>query len=164
MSEASHLSEALLSLYASEDHGWFTPITVSTDGLSAAQASRVPAPRFNSVWSTLNHVRFWQEYGYLRVQGQEVDRTSLGSDDGWPSAVDPASEEAWQTDRERALRANTRLAQLVAAYNDDQLSEPYAEGRPARYQIIHGIIAHNCYHACEIISIRHMLGHWLART
>lgn len=164
MSEAAHLSEALLSLYTSEDHGWFTPITVSTDGLKASQAARVPAPRFNSVWSTLNHVRFWQEYGYLRVQGQEADRVALGSDDGWPPPPEPTSEDAWKADRERALQANARLAKLVATYNNGQLEEPYAEGRPARYQLIHGIIAHNCYHACEIISIRHMLGLWLART
>jgi hypothetical protein len=28
----------------------------------------------------------------------------------------------------------------------------------------HGLIAHNGYHTCEIISIRHMLGLWLERT
>jgi hypothetical protein len=164
MSEASHLSEAMLSLYTSDDHGWFTPITVSIDGLSAGEAARVPAPRFNSVWSTLNHVRFWQEYGILRLQGQQVDREALGSDEGWPTVPEPATEGAWEADRQRALQANAELAQLVATYTDEQLQEPYAEGRPPRYQIIHGIIAHNCYHSSEIISIRHMLGLWLART
>ncbi len=164
MSEASHLADAIVGLYSTEDHGWFTPITVSTAGLRFDQAARVPAPKFNSVWGTLNHVRFWQEYTCLRLQGQAVDRVVLGADDGWPPLPNPTDEGAWESDRRRALEATQKLSALVGAFSDAELEVPYAEGRPARYQIIHGIIAHNCYHACEIISIRHMLGFWLERT
>ncbi|HET7009484.1 MAG TPA: DinB family protein [Anaerolineales bacterium] len=164
MSEASHLSEAILSLYSAEDHGWFTPITVSTAGLEAAQAARIPGRRFNSIWGTLNHVRFWQEYGYLRLKGLAVDREALGADDGWPPTPEPAAQDAWEVDRRRAHDANRRLGSLIAGYSDSDLDESYAEGRPARYQLIHGLIAHICYHACEIVSIRHMLGLWLDRT
>ena len=164
MSEATHLADALLGLYSAPDHGWFVPITVSTAGLEPQQAARVPAPRFNSVWGTLNHVRFWQEYGFFRLQGQEVDRVALGADDGWPPPPEAPDRAAWETDLNRALESNRSLADLVAAFRDSDLGEPYASGRPARYQLIHGIIAHNSYHACEIISIRHMLGLWLERT
>jgi hypothetical protein len=164
MSEASHLADALLGLYAAADHGWFTPITVSTEGLEPEQAARVPAPRFNSVWGVVNHLRFWQEYGFLRLQGQDVDRATLGADDGWPPAPEGPDASAWEADRRRALESNRTLTDLVASFRDSDLGEPYAPGRPARYQLIHGIIAHNCYHSCEIISIRHMLGLWLERT
>jgi hypothetical protein len=164
VSEASHLADAILGLYSAEDHGWFTPITVSTAGLSFHQAARIPAPKFNSVWGTLNHIRFWQEYTHLRLQAQTVDRVALGADDGWPQLPDLANEEIWQADRRRAMEAVQKLSSLVGAFSDEELEAPYAEDRPARYQIIHGIIAHNCYHACEIISIRHMLGWWLERT
>jgi hypothetical protein len=140
------------------------PITVSSAGLEPAQAARVPAPRFNSVWGVLNHVRFWQEYGFLRLQGQEVDRLALGADDGWPPPPEAPEAAAWEADCQRALEANRALTDLVASYREGDLDTPYAPGRPARYQLIHGIIAHNSYHSCEIISIRHMLGLWLAQT
>ncbi|HSB88827.1 MAG TPA: DinB family protein [Anaerolineales bacterium] len=164
MSEASHLADALSGLYSAPDHGWFVPITVSTAGLSAEQASRVPGPRFNSVWGVLNHVRFWQEYALLRLQGQEADRTALGADDGWPPPPSTPGDDSWEADCQRALVSNRSLTDLVGSFRESDLGEPYAPGRPARYQLIHGIIAHNCYHACEIISIRHMLGLWLERT
>ena len=164
MSEASHLADAMLGLYTAEDHGWFAPISVSTAGLQAEQAAQIPAPRFNSVWGVLNHVRFWQEYGYLRLLGQDVDRAALGADDGWPPPTEHPLEGAWEANRQQSMEANRKLAELIASFGDLELGQPYAEGRPARYQLIHGIIAHNCYHSCEIISIRHMLGYWLERT
>jgi hypothetical protein len=78
--------------------------------------------------------------------------------------TDLASEDIWQADRRRALEAAQKLSTLVATFSDEELEAPCAEARPARYQIIHGIIAHNCHDACEIIGIRHMLGFWLDRT
>jgi hypothetical protein len=60
MSEAQHLADALEGLFANPEHGWFTPCSVAVTGLTAAQAASVPAPRFNSVWAVVNHVRFWQ--------------------------------------------------------------------------------------------------------
>ena len=44
---------------------------------------------------------------------------------------------------------------------DAHLTLPYREGGPYRVQVLHGLMGHNCYHANEIISIRHMLGLWL---
>jgi hypothetical protein len=164
MCEAEHLADALRGLFSNPGHGWFTPFSVSTEGLSAPQASSVPAERFNSVWAVVNHVRFWQEAVRLRLQGAPVDRAALGAEDGWPPVGDGQSEEAWGAARSEALQSNEALAGYVASLDDATLAEPYQEGRALRSQIVHGIIGHNCYHACEIISIRHMLGLWLERT
>src|SRR5262249_22962392 len=57
MSEARRLAEALEAFFTSEAPGWFSPITTATDGLTAAQASKAPRARFNSVWAVVNHVR-----------------------------------------------------------------------------------------------------------
>jgi len=61
MLEAQHLADALQGLVANPEQGFFTAFTVATDGLTAAQAMAIPAPRFNSIWAVVNHVRFWQE-------------------------------------------------------------------------------------------------------
>ena len=164
MSEAEHLADALRGLFSNPGHGWFTPFCVSTEALSAAQASSVPAERFNSVWAVVNHVRFWQDSVRLRLEGAPVERATLGAEDGWPPVGDGQSEDAWVAARSAALQSNETLAGCVACLDEASLGEPYQEGRALRSQLIHGIIGHNCYHACEIISIRHMLGLWLERT
>jgi hypothetical protein len=164
MSEAEHLADALRGLFSNPRHGWFTPFSISTEGLSAVQASSVPADGFNSVWGVVNHVRFWQDSVRLHLQGATVDRSALGAEDGWPPVEDRQSEDAWGAARSAALESNEALAGCVADLNDASLGEPYHEGRALRSQLINGVIGHNCYHACEIITIRHMLGLWLART
>ena len=164
MSESQHLAEALQGLLTRPDHGWFTPFAVAVAGLTAAQAATVPAPGFNSVWGVVNHMRFWHELTIARLRGTALDPEALWAEEGWPAPGDPADEEAWQAACTRAMAANAQLAELVAGLSDDELSQPVAPGRASRYQAIHGLIAHNSYHTCEIITIRHLQGLWLERT
>jgi len=164
MAEAQHLSDALEGLFARPDHGWFTPFAVAIAGLTADQAATVPAERFNSVWAVVNHVRFWHEFVLRRLRGLAVDRRVLEAEKGWPPPDDPADEQAWQAACARVIAVNAELAKLIAGLSDEELAQPIAEGRANRYQVIQGLIAHNSYHTCEIISIRHMQGLWLERT
>jgi len=164
MSEAQHLSDALEGLFVRPDNGWFTPLTVAIAGLTAEQGATVPAPSFNSVWAVVNHVRFWQEVTLLRLRGLPADRQASGAEDGWPPPVAPADELAWQAACDRAIALNAELAGLIAGTTGEELAQPIAPGRANRYQMIHGVIAHNSYHTCEIILIRHMQGLWLERT
>ena len=89
----------------------------------------------------------------LRLQGLPVDRKALGAENGWPPPAENADELAWQAAGERVLTVNRELAARVAQLSDDELGEPIAVGRASRYQVIQGIMAHNSYHTCEIISI-----------
>lgn len=164
MTEAGNLADALNGLFSNAQHGWFTPVSVSIRTINAKQAAMTPAQKFNSVWQIVNHLRFWQDFVRLRLQGIAVDRAALGAEDGWPAIPQPISEQAWESACEQMLRANEELADLVRSLSDQDLAQPYAEGRALRSQLIHGVIGHNCYHACEIISVRHMLGFWLERT
>jgi len=166
--EAEHLSDAVRALFVSNDHGLFTSFATAVAGLTAVQAAAVPAPRFNSVWAVVNHVRFWQEVTLLQLRGQPVDRGALGAENGWPPPGERADcaddEAAWQAAVERCLEVNRELAEATAALPDEALAAPVAPGRAAPWQLVQGMIAHNAYHTCEVISIRHMLGLWLDRT
>ncbi len=164
MTQASSLSDALQGLFSNPDAGWFTPISASIQGLSSEQAAQVPAERFNSVWSVVNHVRFWQEFMLLRLQGQPPDREALGGKNGWPPVPRDHLPSDWAADQKRMLAANQNLADFINTMDDDRLNQPVATGKPSPYQVIQGVIAHNSYHTCEVISIRHMLGLWLERT
>lgn len=164
MSEAEHLSDAVRALFVLDDHGVFTSFATAVAGLTAAQAAAIPAQRFNSVWAVVNHVRFWQEVTLLQLGGRSVDREALGGENGWPPAGPPDDEAAWQAAVERCLEVNRELAEAAGALPAEALAAPLAPGRAAPWQLIQGMIAHNAYHTAEVISIRHMLGLWLART
>jgi len=161
MTQGQHLAQALESYFSRTDNGWFTPFTVAVDGLTAQQAVQVPAPRFNSVWAVVNHVRMCQEVALLWLQKLPVDRKALGAEDDWPPPASPPTGQARQAAREEAIRLNKALVDYVAALSDDDLVEPLRPGGPTRHHLIQGVLAHNSYHTNEIISIRHSLGWWV---
>lgn len=164
MSEAPFIAQALDLLFTSMVPGWFSPFASATDGLTARQAATVPAPRFNSIWAVVNHVRYWQEAALLQLQHLPVDGEALGSGDGsgWPPIGDPTDEAAWQEARRRALEANAALARQVKTLTDAELDQSVAEGEEwnTRRHLILSMIAHNSYHTCEITTIRHLQGWW----
>lgn len=161
MTESIHLALAVDSFYGSPSNGWYAPITEAVFGLTAEQAARVPAPGFNSVWGIVSHVAICTESILCRFEGTVQDRSAPGADQDWPAVPDHPTEAAWQAAKDHACEINHRFAEFVARLNDDELDTPVIPGKAERWKQITGVIAHNGYHACEIISVRHMLGLWL---
>lgn len=165
MSEGAHLGAALSRLFTHREVVAFATFAVATDGLTAAQAARVPAEGFNSIWAIVNHVWFWNEAPYRMLSGQPVTPEELGAPDwgGWAPIGDPHDEAAWQAARERAMAANTAFAAHVATLSNTDMEREIPHWGPI-HSIVNGMLAHNSYHTCEIISVRHMQGLWLERT
>ena len=158
MSEAEHLSEALITLLVRSDNGWFTPFTTVVEGLMVEQALQVPAPGMNCIWAVVNHMRFWNEVILLRLRGLPVNRKALGAENGWPRPGGPGEQRAWQMACSRTISMNAEVARLVGGLSDEDLNAPLTPGRTSRYRLIHGLIAHNAYHTAEITTIRQFLG------
>ena len=163
MTEAEHLADALTGFFGRADNGWFTSLATAVAGLTAQQAAWVPGPGFNSVWGLVDHVWFWQKFYLPLLRGLPAEQT-LRREDDWTPIADPTDEGAWQAACRRAVEVNAELAAYVAGLTDEGLAQPYAPGKARRQQVIQGIIAHNSYHTCEIISVRHMQGLWLEET
>jgi uncharacterized damage-inducible protein DinB len=164
MSESEHLADALTGLLSSAESGWFTPASLALEGISAEQAIDIPVEGFNSIASVVMHMSYWQEFLLRRLSGKMTDDLKNDPRQDWSSKFDPWNNQTWETVRERLFSTNKELAELIEKFNDEQLQSPYIEGRAKRYQVIQGIIAHNCYHTNEIITIRHLLGLWLERV
>jgi len=159
MSEAQHLADALENLLVNPDAGWFAVLPQAVGCLTAEQAATEPAKGFNSVWKVVNHIAYWQEY-FLRVLKDDTfEAKQLGED--WAPIPDPKDDIAWQEAVKRAIDINMQLSEKVEALKDADLEQPIQAGKSKRYQELMGLIAHNSYHICEIISIRHMQGLWL---
>lgn len=166
MSEAQHLADALERLLSNPASGVFAPFIRVTDGLTAAQAASVPAPRFNSIWAVVNHIWFWEESLRRLLQGEPAAPEALGAstEHGWPPAGSATEEAGWLAARTRVLTTNAELAQFIRALDDATLAQPLEAWGTARARAVLSIIAHDSYHTCEIISLRHMQGWWVDGT
>jgi hypothetical protein len=164
MSESAHLAEGLEEFLGKPDLFWFTSFPNAVEGLTAAQAARVPAARFNSVWAVTLHLTLCQRYALCLLRGETVDAAAFFSEGAWPAVQRPESEEDWQRAKAELLEVNQALAHIASTVPPGDLEEQIMPGMFKRYQYIQGHIAHNSYHLGEIVSIRHMLGLWLEKT
>jgi hypothetical protein len=164
MTEASHLAEALNDFLVKPDLFWFTSFLPAVEGLTAEDAASVPGPRFNSVWGVTLHLILCQRYALTLLRGEPVNMAEFFAEGAWPPVRQPGSEAAWQQAKDDLLAVNQALADCVGGLPAGALEEKVAPGQFKRYQYIQGQLAHNSYHLCEIVSIRHMLGLWLEKT
>lgn len=161
MSEAERLGKSLKQ-YFSEQHGIFLSFPGATEGLSAAQSLFVPKEGFNSIWRVVNHVAYWIEFTLLVMQGsdQKPDTPAGKDNDGW-FQPQQASDTEWEALRQSTIQINDQLAAFTASLSDERLVTPTGPWKQTPYQMVQSILAHNSYHNCEVISLRHMQDLWV---
>ncbi len=161
MSEAERLGKTL-KRYFSAQHGIFLSFPGATDGLTAAQSLMVSKPGFNTIWGVVNHTAYWIEFTLLIMQGSEAQPTTpAGSkNDGW-SQPEQATDAEWEALRQGTIQLNDQLAEATVALSDEQLHMPIGPWKQTPYQMVQSIMAHNSYHVCEVISLRHMQDLWV---
>jgi uncharacterized damage-inducible protein DinB len=164
MPEAFHLAEALNDFLVKPDLFWFTSFPNAIEGLTAEQAVQVPAVRFNSVWGVVLHLTLCQRYALTLLGGEAVEASEFFVEGAWPAVPQPVSEAAWQQAKEELMAINRALSACVTSLSTEALEELVAPGQFKGYQYIQGQMAHNSYHLCEIVNIRHMLGLWLEKA
>lgn len=164
MPEAAHLAEALNDFLVKPDLFWFISYLPAIEGLTAEQAACVPAARFNSVWGVTLHIALCQRYALCLLRGEKVDAAEFFAEGAWPPIKQPGNEDAWRQAKEELLAVNHALSECVAGIPAEALEGEIVPGQFKRFQYIQGHLAHNSYHLCEIVSIRHMLGLWLEKT
>lgn len=138
----------------------FLPFSEATEDLTARQALHVPQERFNSIWSVVNHICYLSEAALLVIQGSDKQPETVGGATGGWHKPNHADDAAWQALRTRTLEMHERLTETIAALDDEQLHTVKAVWKRTPYQIAHGVLAHDSYHTCEIITLRHMQGLW----
>lgn len=164
MSEAAHLAESLVSLFTFPDYSWFVSYPAAVDGLTAKQAAFVPGPRFNSIWGISLHLTTCLKFALAVLRGDAASPAAYFPEGAWPQIVDIHDALAWQQARTSLLEANLALANYVTALSADRLEQELLNPGMKGFAFILGHLAHNSYHLCEIITIRHMQGLWLEKA
>lgn len=119
--------------------------------ITAEQAAARPIPFAHSIWEIVLHSAAWQRAVRERLQGKPI--SSLPDEEDWPEAAD-TSEQAW-CDAIQTLRSEYEVL-LAEAMNWRQrdLGEVTEGQRFTVYQMLHGVVQHNVYHAGQIAILK----------
>lgn len=119
--------------------------------ITAEQAAARPVPRAHSIWEIVLHSAAWQKAVRERLQGRPI--SSLPDEEDWPETAD-ASEQAW-CDAVQVLRSEYEMLQAEALkWRERDLGETTEGQRFTVYQMLHGVVQHNVYHAGQIAILK----------
>jgi len=122
----------------------------------------------HSIWQILGHMNYWMEYELDRIEGRPNPYPARAAD-SWPRESKPASRTAWHQEVSRFSRALEALARLA---NSDRevLRRPVEMTTPAHAEesnsveaVLWQTVAHNSYHAGQIVVLRRILNAWPPR-
>jgi len=163
MSEGASFAETFTNLFEWEDA--HPPFSRAVRGLKAAQALWVPPHTPHTIWTVVEHLRFWHAHELARVRSAVAGapphpRPEAGED--WAQPDGAPDDAAWQAACEGAVDVNRALVRLVAGLSAPELGGRIGgqeRGTSVR-QVLQGLVAHTSYHVGEIIFIRRLQGSW----
>ena len=125
------------------------------DGLSAQQASTVPAGLPHSVAGIVAHVGYWQTYLLSVFRGEDPDWVE-SADESWPGGVAQNSKD-WEALKLSLLRDMDSLAAYAQDESFMQQHDP--EGR-FRIVPLTSFAGHGLYHLGQVVTVRQLIGAW----
>lgn len=136
-------------------HG--TTLRGSLRGLLADDALWRPGARRHCIWDLTLHTAYWKYVTRrLLAGGRRGAFPRPGSN--WPRLPHPASEAAWEADIALLVEQHRLLREAVAAFPPSRLDRRPPGGNWTFAEQIHGVAAHDLYHAGQIQLIKRLRG------
>jgi uncharacterized damage-inducible protein DinB len=141
-------------------HGGPTPVG-ALRGVSADQASWIPAPGRNSIWQLALHIAYWKYAVRRRLEGGSESRFPRAPAN-WPRIPKPADAKAWARDIALLKQEHERLIAAIAAIPLRRYGETLPRGKRWTIgEMILGIAQHDAYHTGQIQLLKRL---WAARS
>jgi len=128
--------------------GWFVPISVAVDGLTAEQANWQPPGGGHSAGQLTYHLLFWNRRNLITFRGGTNEKFSGNNDE----TFDKFDNKQWSETVKQLDQVMTDLEALVETVDEGKL----AEWAPT----IANICTHNAYHVGQIVYVRKLQGSW----
>ena|SRR5258708_4745574 len=160
MSEAERLLDQFKRAHGGDPwHG--APVTAILQGITADQAVKKPANGGHSIWELVLHMTGWRNEAAARATGKPAGNPTCGD---WPMVGDPTAER-WKTALAALDASHENLSNAVRDMSDARLFEPTTDPRNRAtgtgvncYELLHGIVQHDAYHAGQIAILKKVLG------
>jgi uncharacterized damage-inducible protein DinB len=127
-------------------------------GVSAAAASRVPAPKRHSIWALTLHIAYWKYAVRRRLEEGEGARFPR-SPANWPAVPVRADEAAWRADRALLAMEHRLLMRAIAKFPPARLNRRPRGGKKWTYaELVIGVLVHDAYHTGQIQLLKRLAG------
>ncbi len=125
------------------------PLTEVLGGLTATVAAARPVAGAHTIWELALHMKTWQEVAARRLRGEQLVPSGQ---ENFPRPPEP-TEAAWG-DTVRGLEtARDELRKATAVLSLDVLDTPTPGTHWSSYNLLHGVIQHDLYHAGQIVLL-----------
>jgi uncharacterized damage-inducible protein DinB len=160
MSEAERLIDQFKRAHDGDPwHG--SPIKEILKGVTADQATKRPPNGAHSIWELVLHATGWRNEVARRATGAPAQDPETGD---WPNVGDPTPER-WREALAALDASHARLVDVVRGMTDAKLLQPTNDPRNRElgtgvsyYELLHGIVQHDAYHAGQIAIVKKILG------
>jgi uncharacterized damage-inducible protein DinB len=140
-------------------HG--SPVKDILKGVTAEQAARRPGNGAHSIWALVLHMTGWRNEVARRATGAAAGEPPEGD---YPEVGDPTPAR-WKVALEALDASHAHLVSVVQGLSDDDLWKPTDDRRHpplvtgvSYYELLHGIVQHDAYHAGQIAILKKILG------
>lgn len=141
-----------------EGRAWHgTTLRGSLRGLTPDEALWRPGPRRHCVWDLVLHTAYWKYVTRRRLTGSKRGAFPRPGSN-WPRLPRVRDDAAWRTDVALLVEEHRRLVETVAAFPAGRLDRRPPKGTWTFAQQIHGVAAHDGYHAGQIQLLKRMRG------
>ena len=139
-------------------HGRDANVDTATifDGLNWQQAGEKPGNCPHSVWETLSHMNYWQDFMLAMLEGETPENPEHTAE-SWPNSPSPASEKEWQEEVAHFLEGMEKVKREA---EKDLTESGFGEKKSTRADCLLTIVLHNSYHAGQVVFARKMIGAW----
>jgi uncharacterized damage-inducible protein DinB len=140
-------------------HG--SPVMSILSGVTAAQAATPPPNGAHSIWAIVLHMTAWRREVAARAAGAPAGEPAAGD---WPGVPEPTEPE-WRKALADLTAAHHEVLGAAERLSEDEVFAPTNDPRNGplgtgvtRYELLHGLVQHDAYHAGQIGILKRVLG------
>ena len=154
MSERSLLLRLLDQAFDRQSwHG--TTLSGSLRGITVQQALWRPDTKRHNIWELTLHAAYWKYAVRRRLTGEKRGRFGRAGSN-WPKLPNVKDASAWRDDVRFLKDEHVALRAVVAGLSPTKLSARSATRRWRNSELIHGVAAHDLYHAGQIQLLKRL--------
>ena len=134
-------------------HG--TTLAGSLRGVAPRQALWRPGAKRHNIWELVLHTAYWKYAVRRRVTGEKRGRFPRAGSN-WPKLPAVTDRAAWEADVRLLKQQHAELREVVATLSATKLAARGATGKWRNSELIHGVAAHDLYHAGQIQLVKRL--------
>jgi hypothetical protein len=141
---------------AYDTKSWHGPnLRGSIRGLTAVRAGWRPRPGRHSIAEIVVHAAYWKYAVRRKLRGDRRGSFPLKGSN-WFALPDPLTEPDWRRCVELLAAEHRLLRDAVATTDPARLDRPAPPGRTRVVDLIHGVAAHDLYHAGQVQLLKRL--------